>query len=211
MIRNYPGFERGISGMRLAQRTLSAVTAAREYACAKTIVVGGGNSAGQSALHLARFADQVTILVRRDGLQETMSQYLIDQIEANPRVRVIASSRIIDGGAADGRLSHVDVERIGAGSVTRLEVDWLFLLLGAEAHCGWLPKELALDEHGFVLTGRDTPPKSWVGEVPPEELATTVGGIFAVGDTRSGSMKRVAAAVGEGASVVPMVHRWLDR
>ncbi|MFI0432852.1 MAG: FAD-dependent oxidoreductase [Candidatus Nanopelagicales bacterium] len=278
MIRNYLGFDRGISGMRLAQRALSqamqfgawfyvgaeatgitpgdadrphvvhtargdvsaravvlsmgvtyrrlgvtaveellgrgvfygsAITAARELEGAKAIVVGGGNSAGQSALHLARFADEVTIMVRRDGLQETMSQYLIDQIEAQPRVRVLASARIVDGGSEAGRLSYVDVEDIRDGSVSRMDVDGLFLLLGADPHCDWLPAGVALDKYGFVLTGRDTPRDTWIDGAPPEELATSLSGIFAVGDTRSGSMKRVASAVGEGASVVPMVHRWL--
>ena len=278
MIRNYLGFERGISGMRLAQRALSqamrfgawfyvgadvtgitpgeggkphvvhtargyvvarsvvlamgvnyrrlgvpaveellgrgvyygsAVSAARELTGAKAIVVGGGNSAGQSALHLARFADEVTIMVRRDGLQETMSQYLIEEIEANPRVRVLTSSCVVDGGGDAGRLGWVDVENVADGTVSRMDVDGLFLLLGAEPHCEWLPEGLALDDYGFVLTGRDIPREQWVDDAPPADLATSIGGIFAVGDVRSGSMKRVASAVGEGASVVPMVHRWL--
>ncbi|TXH45539.1 MAG: response regulator [Actinobacteria bacterium] len=278
-IRNYLGFERGISGMRLAQRALSqamqfgawfyvgaratgittggegrphvvhtargdiraqavvlamgvtyrrigvaaveellgrgvyygsAVSFARQHTGAKVMVVGGGNSAGQSALHLARFASEVTIMVRRDGLQDTMSQYLIDQVEANPRITVLTGSRIVDAGAADGRLASVEVERVTDGERSRHAVAGLFLLLGADPHCEWLPDEIALDSHGFVLTGRDTPNATWVDGTPPEDLATTVGGIFAVGDTRSGSMKRVASAVGEGASVVPMVHRWLD-
>lgn len=278
MIRNYLGFERGISGMRLAQRALSqamrfgawfyvgadvtgitpgadgephvvhtargyvvaravvlamgvnyrrlgvpsveellgrgvyygsAISAARELSGAKAIVVGGGNSAGQSALHLARFAAEVTIMVRRDGLQETMSQYLIEEIEANPRVRVLTSSCVVDGGGDAGRLGWVDVENVADGTVSRMDVDGLFLLLGAEPHCEWLPEGIALDDYGFVLTGRDIPRERWVDDTPPAELATSIGGIFAVGDVRSGSMKRVASAVGEGASVVPMVHRWL--
>ena len=277
MIRNYLGFDRGVSGMRLSQRALSqamqfgtwfyvgtkvtgitvgsdgqphvvgtergdlraravvlamgvtyrrlevpsleellgrgvfyggAVSAAREMAGAKAVVVGGGNSAGQSALHLARFADDVTLVIRRDDLEATMSRYLIDQLAANPRVQLRTSSRIVDGGG-QGRLEWLDVEDVD-GDRTRLDADGLFLLLGADPHCAWLPPQIALDDHGFILTGRDTPRDSWTADVPPEDLATSVGGIFAVGDVRSGSMKRVASAVGEGASVIPMVHRWLD-
>ncbi|MEI2715744.1 MAG: FAD-dependent oxidoreductase [Candidatus Nanopelagicales bacterium] len=277
-IRNYLGFERGISGMRLAQRALSqamtfgawffvgsgaasitvgrsgephvvhtergpvtaravviatgmdyrrlevpdvealvgqgvyygsAVSAAREMEGRNVIVVGGGNSAGQSALHLARFAESVTIVVRRPSLEETMSQYLIDEIAANPRVRLRTSAQIVGGGAQD-RLRYLDIKDLATGTVDRHEVDGLFLLLGADPHCGWLPDEIALDDHGFVVTGRDVPVDGWIDGVPPDELATSVPGIFAVGDVRSGSMKRVASAVGEGASVIPMVHRWLE-
>lgn len=277
MIRNYLGFDRGVSGMRLSQRALSqamqfgtwfyvgtkvtgitvgsdgqphvvstqrgdlraravvlamgvtyrrlevpslegllgrgvfyggAVSAAREMAGAKAFVVGGGNSAGQSALHLARFAEEVTLVIRRGDLEATMSRYLIDQLAANPRVRLRTSSRVVDGGG-QGRLEWLEVEDVG-GDRTRLDADGLFLLLGADPHCEWLPPQIALDDYGFILTGRDTPRESWAADVPPEDLATSVGGIFAIGDVRSGSMKRVASAVGEGASVIPMVHRWLD-
>ncbi|MFN8125647.1 MAG: FAD-dependent oxidoreductase [Candidatus Nanopelagicales bacterium] len=277
MIRNYLGFSRGISGMRLAQRALnqaarfganffagstvtglspgrggepheihtdngeiraravviasgvsyrrlgidsvedlvgrgvyygSAMTAAREMEDAAVIVVGGGNSAGQAALHLARFARSVTIMVRREGLAATMSQYLISEIEHNHRVHVMPTAQIVGGGGA-GRLQFVDVEDTRTGEVGRRPIDGLFLLLGAQPRVDWLPATIARDSHGFVLTGRDVPRDRWVDGIPPEALATTVPGIFAVGDIRSGSMKRVAAASGEGASVVPLVHAWL--
>ena len=274
MIRNYLGFPRGISGMRLAQRARnqairfgtrfftgwevtsfgpcdhgdhhvvrtdggdiharavvvatgvhyrklgieplerlvgqgvfygSAMSAARELEGQDVVVVGGGNSAGQAAIHLARFARSVTILVRRAGLEETMSQYLINEIEWNPRVSVRANSEVCDGGG-DGRLEWLDVRERSAGAVERVAVGGLFLLLGAEPHCDWLPTDVARDERGFVLTGRDVPTEEWQDGLPPANLATTVPGVFAVGDIRAGSMKRVAAASGEGASVVPLVH-----
>ncbi|HET7431069.1 MAG TPA: FAD-dependent oxidoreductase [Nocardioides sp.] len=278
MIRNYLGFPRGISGMRLAQRARNqairfgtrfftgwpvvrmevgrdgephlvcteggdvraravvvstgvtyrklgvpaidsmvgngvnygaAMTAAREMEGLDVYVVGGGNSAGQAAIHLSRFARSVTILVRRPDLSATMSSYLIGEIEFNPRIRVEGGRCVVDGGG-DGRLEWIEVEDTGTGERTRREAGGLFLLLGAVAHCDWLPNEVARDPNGFVLTGRDVPTSAWRDGLPPENLETTVPGVFAVGDIRSGSMKRVASASGEGASVVPLVHAWLE-
>ncbi len=138
-----------------------------------------------------------------------MSSYLIGEISYNPRISVLPGAEIADGGG-DGRLEWVDVRDIESGETTRRNAEGLFLLLGAEPHCDWLPPGVALDERGFVLTGRDVPPEHWIEEsVPPANLATSVPGVFAVGDIRSGSMKRVAAATGEGASVVPLVHAHL--
>jgi thioredoxin reductase (NADPH) len=278
MIRNYLGFPRGISGMRLAQRARNqairfgtqfftgwpatgleigglgephvvrtdggdvraravvvatgvtyrklgvaaidamvgsgvnygaAMTAAREMEGLDVYVVGGGNSAGQAAIHLSRFARSVTVLVRRPDLRATMSSYLIGEIEFNPRITVEGCRRVVDGGG-DGRLEWIEVEDTRTGSLTRRETGGLFLLLGAVAHCDWLPQEVARDPNGFVLTGRDVPSTAWRDGLPPDTLATTVPGIFAAGDIRSGSMKRVASASGEGASVVPLVHAWLE-
>jgi thioredoxin reductase (NADPH) len=260
MIRNYLGFPRGISGMRLAQRARNqairfgtrfftgwpvtrmevgrdgephlvctdggdvraravviatgvtygaAMTAAREMEGLDVFVVGGGNSAGQAAIHLARFARSVTILVRRADLSATMSSYLIGEIAFNPRITVEGFRCVVDGGGA-GRLEWIEVEDTETGVRTRREAGGLFLLLGAVAHCDWVPREVARDPNGFVLTGRDVPSAAWRDGLPPDNLETTVPGIFAVGDIRSGSMKRVASASGEGASVVPLVHAWLD-
>lgn len=279
MIRNYLGFPRGISGMRLAQRarnqairfgtrfftgwpatgvTVSetggphivhtdggdvsarsvvvaagvsyrrlgvesiedlvgngvnygaAMTAARDMEDVDVIVVGGGNSAGQAAVHLARFARSVTIVVRRADLSETMSQYLISEIEFNPRISVLGNTMVVDGGAdEDERLSWVTLEDTRTGEQLRKEVRGLFLLLGAVVQCNWLPAQVARDDHGFVVTGRDLPQEDWIEGLPPAVLTTSVPGIFAVGDVRSGSMKRVASATGEGASVVPLIHDWL--
>ncbi len=186
----------------------AALTAARELEDLDAFVVGGGNSAGQAALHLARFARSVTILVRRPGLEETMSQYLISEITNSPTVTVEGSTRVVDGGG-DLRLEWITTEDVGTGQRQTRRAAGVFLLLGASPHAEWLPDEVAVDDHGFVLTGRDVPMDHWVDGVPPANLATTAPGVFAVGDVRSGSMKRVAAAAGEGASVVPLVHSWL--
>ncbi len=279
MIRNYLGFPRGISGMRLAQR--SRVQAGRFGArfytgrpavriepgpadepehhhvhvdgaqmCARTVVlatgvtyrrlgipaiddlvgagvhygaatsmaremqdrdvyvVGGGNSAGQAAVHLAKFAGSVTMVVRGASIAETMSDYLVREIAATPNVVVLTRTVVADGGG-DGRLAWLRLEDLASGTSTTTAADGLFCLLGAEPDCGWLPDGLALDDRGFVLTGRDVPQDAWVDGRPPASLETTLRGVFAVGDVRAGSMKRVASASGEGASVLPLVHAHL--
>ncbi len=187
----------------------AAMTAAREMEGLDVYVVGGGNSAGQAAVHLSRFAASVTILVRRPGLTETMSRYLVDEIAYNPRITVEPCSEVVDGGG-DGRLEWLTVRSTVTGEEARRPAGGLFLLLGAEPLCEWLPPAVARDDRGFVLTGRDVPRASWADGLPPGNLATTVPGVFAAGDIRAGSMKRVAAASGEGASVVPLVHAWLE-
>ncbi|CAB4764463.1 unannotated protein [freshwater metagenome] len=117
-------------------------------------------------------------------------------------------TQVVDGGG-QARLEWLALEDVRSGAVERVTAQGLFLLLGAEPHCEWLPADVARDDRGFVLTGRDVPRDHWVDGLPPAELATTVPGVFAVGDIRAGSMKRVAAAAGEGASVVPLVHAYL--
>lgn len=184
----------------------AAASVAREMAGRDVFVVGGGNSAGQAAIHLARFARSVTIVVRRAGLEETMSAYLVDEIATHRSIQVRAGSRVVDGGG-EGRLEWIDLEQDGA--VQRLDADGLFLLLGADPGCDWLPDAVCRDDRGFVLTGRDVPRPHWHGDLPPAPLETTVRGIFAAGDVRAGSMKRVASASGEGAGAVAQVHAHL--
>jgi thioredoxin reductase (NADPH) len=186
------------------------MSASREMEDRDVVVVGGGNSAGQAAIHLARFARSVTIVVRRPALAETMSDYLVQEIAYNPGITVQPCAQVVDGGG-DGRLEWIELLDTTTGDRHRREVGGLFLLLGAEPHCDWLPDGVAREDHGFVLTGRDVPKDRWSAGVPPANLETTVPGVFAVGDVRAGSMKRVAAASGEGASVVPLVHAWLEQ
>ncbi|MCW2831374.1 MAG: response regulator, partial [Aeromicrobium sp.] len=180
----------------------AATSVAREMEGRDVFIVGGGNSAGQAAIHLARFARRVTIIVRRATLAETMSAYLVDEIATHRSISVRTGSRIIDGGG-DGRLEWIDVASDG---VDRLAADGLFLLLGADPGCDWLPAEVTRDDRGFVLTGRDVPKQLWRDGLPPAPLETSVPGIFAAGDVRAGSMKRVASASGEGAGAVSQVH-----
>ena len=186
----------------------AAVSAAPEMQDRDVFVVGGGNSAGQAALHLARYARSVTILIRRPDVAETMSDYLIREMRYVPPISVRPCAQVVDGGG-EGRLEWIAIRDLDTGEVTRHEAGGLFLLLGAEPHCDWLPAGMCRDEHGFVLTGRDVPKEFWLDGLPPANLATAVPGLFAAGDIRAGSMKRVAAASGEGASVVPLVHAHL--
>ena len=185
----------------------AATSIAREMDGRDVFIVGGGNSAGQAALHLARFARSVTIVVRRSGLSETMSAYLVKEISKNDRIAVRPGCRVVDGGGTGylGWIALCDEH----GNVARVPADGLFLLLGADPGCGWLPEEVALDDRGFVVTGRDIPKARWRDGLPPGPLETTVPGIFAAGDVRSGSMKRVASASGEGAAAVAQVHAYL--
>jgi len=171
-------------------------------------VVGGGNSAGQAAVHLARFAHSVQIVVRRESLSSTMSDYLIREITANPRITVRTCTEVVSG-TGSPTLEALTLRDIRTGAVEREPVAALMLLLGADPCSSWLPATVARDGHGFVQTGRDVPSAMWGGELPPKAYATSVPGVFAVGDVRADSMKRVAAAVGEGSAVVPLVHAHL--
>lgn len=185
----------------------AATSVAREMEGRDVFIVGGGNSAGQAAIHLARFARSVTIVVRRPSLTETMSSYLINEISTHQRISVRTHSRIVDGGG-EAWLEWICLEDAD-GLVERVAAGGLFLLLGADPGCAWLPPEVAQDAQGFVLTGRDIPKGRWRDGLPPAPLETTAAGVFAAGDVRSGSMKRVASASGEGAASVAQVHAHL--
>jgi thioredoxin reductase (NADPH) len=168
-------------------------------------VVGGGNSAGQAALHLARYAAQVTMVVRAETLDISMSHYLIQAIEAAPNVDVRTGTAVV-GGSGDGRLQQL-VLRTGDGEETTVPADALFVLIGARPQTDWLPPEVQRDSYGFVLTGDDLDREGWLLDRAPFSMETSLAGVLAAGDVRHGSVKRVAAAVGEGSIAAQLVHR----
>ena len=167
-------------------------------------IAGGGNSAGQAALHLARYARRVTLVVRASSLGAGMSHYLVQAIEATPNVEVRTGTTVV-GGGGDGRLQQL-VLRDGSGEEETVAADALFVLIGARPHVDWLPPEIARDAHGFLLTGADLDGRDWPLERPPLSLETSMPGVLAAGDVRHGSVKRVASAVGAGAIAVQLVH-----
>lgn len=186
----------------------AALTASRSVENRPVAVVGGGNSAGQAAVHLARFASEVRIVIRGAELAASMSDYLIQEIDENPRIQIVNHTEVVDA-VGDPTLQTITLRDRRDGNRTEVECVGLFLMIGAHPDCGWLPPEVMLDDHGFVATGRRLGDDRWTESWPQEPWSTSVPGIFAVGDVRSGSMKRVASAVGEGSSVVPLVHQWL--
>mgnify|MGYP001812895777 FL=1 len=173
------------------------------------VVVGGGNSAGQAALHLARYARQVTIVVRADSLAESMSSYLIGEIDAAPNVTVRYSTQVVDGGGK-GHLEWLVLADLLTGDRGRVPAAGLFILIGAHPHTEWLPAEVVRDRWGYVMTGPDVGEGWPLEDRPPWPLETSVPGVFAVGDVRHRSMKRVASAVGDGANVIAQVHEHLE-
>lgn len=170
-------------------------------------VVGGGNSAGQAALHLARYATRVTLVVRAASLAAGMSDYLVRAVEAAPNV-VVRTETTVTAGGGEGRLERLLLRESAGGGEEWVPADALFVLIGADPLTEWLPSELARDGHGFLLTGEEVG-DSWPLERRPFALETSMPGVLAAGDVRHGSVKRVAAAVGEGATAVQLVHRVL--
>jgi thioredoxin reductase (NADPH) len=172
-------------------------------------VVGGGNSAGQASLFLSRFTDSVTILIRDDNLVSTMSQYLIDNLDANPAVRVRPHAQVV-AARGDTHLTGLVLRDRLTQEQEEVEAGALFIFIGQTAHTEWLADLVQLDERGFILTGDDLGPlKGWNVERDPLPLETSVPGIFAAGDVRHGSIKRVAGAVGEGATAIRFIHTHL--
>jgi thioredoxin reductase (NADPH) len=169
-------------------------------------VVGGSNSAGQAALHLARYARRVTLVVRAQSLNAGMSRYLVHEVEAAPNVEVRMGTDVV-GGGGDGRLQHLVLRKGATGEHETVAADGLFALIGARPRTDWLPAEIARDRRGFLLTGADLPDDhGWPLERHPLLLETSMPGVFAVGDVRHGSVKRMASAVGEGSIAIQLVH-----
>jgi thioredoxin reductase (NADPH) len=174
-------------------------------------VVGAANSAGQAALNFARFAKRVVLVVRGGTLEASMSQYLVNRILTAANIDVRLRTEVV-GARGDGHLEAVILADREAGTEEEVETSWLFVFIGAAPRTDWLGDAVARDGRGFVLTGPDLPPgptMGWPLERGPYALETSVPGVFAAGDVRLDSMKRVASAVGEGAMSVYLVHRYL--
>ncbi|HMC95231.1 MAG TPA: NAD(P)/FAD-dependent oxidoreductase, partial [Polyangia bacterium] len=180
----------------------------------EVIVVGGANSAGQAAAYLSQTAARVYMLVRGPGLSDTMSRYLIDRINDNPKIE-LRTRTVLDNLTGDDHLASVRWRNVDTGAVETHPIRHVFLMTGARPNTGWLGGCVALDDKGFVKTGFDISPEelkaaSWTMPRPPRLLETSLPGVFAVGDVRSGSVKRVASAVGEGSICVQLIHKVLQ-
>ena len=178
----------------------------------QVFVTGGGNSAGQAAMHLAKWAQQVTVLVRSRSLTDSMSDYLIREIDAAPNIEVRYGVQVVDGTGTD-HLESLVLEDRQTRARWSVPAGGLFVLIGSEPRTGWAGDNPARDQGGFILTGPDVaddPDACWPAGRPPLLHETSLPGVFAAGDVRRGSVKRVASAVGEGAITIPLVHRYLE-
>lgn len=188
----------------------AAVSEARAMKGQEVSVVGGANSAGQAAMHLSKYASRVTLLVRGRSLATSMSDYLIKEIEAAENIEVRFKTKVV-GGGGEGRLEYLALEDSATGNTETLPAAALFILIGAEPRTGWLPEEIERDRQGYVLTSEDflrdgRLPQGWPLGRFPLPMETSMPGVFAVGDLRYRSVKRVASAVGAGAIAIQSVH-----
>jgi thioredoxin reductase (NADPH) len=185
----------------------AAMTEARSCADQHVAVIGGANSAGQAAVHFGAYAERVTMLVRGESLERSMSHYLIEQIAALPHIEVRTHSSAV---GAEGRGGHLHSLRVsGPGGEEVLEVDACFVFIGASPRTDWLDGVVARDARGFILAGPDAQTAGWPLKRDPYLLETTVPGVFVAGDVRARSIKRVASAVGEGSMAVSLIHEYL--
>lgn len=191
----------------------AATTEAPAFSGRRVLVVGGGNSAGQGAMYLSRYAKEVQIVARGDSLRSSMSQYLIEQIEKTPNIRLRLRTEIerVEG---EGHVERVALTSLDDGLCRVEEADALFVFIGTRPRSDWLPPDVLRDAKGFVLTGRDLMAAEryahvWKERREPLPLETSVHGVFAAGDLRAGAMNRVASAVGEGSMVVRLAHEYL--
>jgi thioredoxin reductase (NADPH) len=211
----------GVSYQRLGLKSLeqlngkgvyygTTVTAAQALSGLTVAVVGAGNSAGQAALHLARYCSSVHLLVRGGDLGRRMSAYLVEAIGTHPAIKVHLNTEMV-GGGGDGKLEYVEVRDRATGQDERLALVSLFVMIGARPGTGWLPNDVQRDEDGFLVTGMESAASSlWKLNRPPQPHETTSPGVFAIGDVRRGSIKRVASAAGEGSVVMSEVHQFIS-
>ena len=193
----------------------SALTEAAACSGQDIFIVGGANSAGQAAVYLARGAKSVTILVRGSSLEQSMSYYLIQQIQDIPNISVRTCTEVIGAEGSD-HLERLTLRHTSTGATETVDAQWLFLFIGAAPLTDWLDGVVERDMRGFVIAGPDLSvegqmPKGWALDRPPYHLETSVPGVFVAGDARAESAKRVASAVGEGAMAVMLVHRYLEK
>ncbi|MET8049288.1 MULTISPECIES: FAD-dependent oxidoreductase [unclassified Streptosporangium] len=191
----------------------AAMTEAPECSNREVYIVGAANSAGQGAVYLSGYASRVYLVVRGDGLERTMSHYLIEQISQIPNIEVLTETEVV-GAEGEGHLERITLK--GPDGERTVGAEWLFVFIGAEPFTDWLGETVERDARGFVLTGPDLTadenrPRNWPLRRDPYHLETNVPGVFAAGDVRADSIKRVASAVGEGAMAVALVHRYLEK
>jgi thioredoxin reductase (NADPH) len=191
----------------------AAMTEAAAFRDCEVFVVGGGNSAGQAAMHLSKFARNVNIVIRKDSLNITMSAYLIDQIGTRSNIHLLSSAEITEA-KGSGRLEELTIAQGGNKEPLVLKADALFIFIGAKPFTDWIAMDIIKDDKGFLETGRDLKSydsfkKVWKQDRDPYLLETSCPGVFAAGDVRSGAMNRVASAVGEGSMAISFVHKYL--
>ncbi|MFZ0734511.1 MAG: FAD-dependent oxidoreductase [Candidatus Sulfotelmatobacter sp.] len=209
---NAPGIERlQGAGVYYGGGTTEALSCKGEM----VYVVGGANSAGQAAMNFSKYAERVVILVRGDGLSSTMSQYLIDQIKETPNIQLWAHASVAEV-HGDTHLEDISVLCSDTNKVERVPASSMFIFIGALPRSDWMGDAIERDDRGFILTGPDLMrggkrPKGWTLDRDPFLLETNVPGIFAVGDVRHGSVKRVASGVGEGSVGVQFIHQYLSK
>jgi thioredoxin reductase (NADPH) len=206
-----PGLDSLVGGGVFYGATTSESAA---FAGEHIFIAGGANSAGQAAVNMARYAQQVTIVIRGDSLAARMSQYLIDEINATPNIDVRTRTQIVAAEGA-GKLEALTLTETKTGSTASVPAAALVVLIGAVPHTDWLPPSIGRDEHGFILTGSDLPsagepPAGRPLRRPPFPLETSIPGVFAAGDVRHGSVKRVASAVGEGSIATTQINQHLQ-
>ena len=189
----------------------ASVSESRAMQDQDVFIVGAGNSAGQAALHVAKYARAVTLVVRGNDLANSMSSYLIRAIESTPNVFLRHHTEVIDGGG-DGTLESITLADRTSDTVEQVPATALFIMIGGEPRTQWLPVDIARDSEGYLITGRDLRERTdinWERDREPLPLETSIPGVFAAGDVRHTSIKRVASAVGEGATVIRLVHEHL--
>jgi thioredoxin reductase (NADPH) len=178
-------------------------------------IIGGANSAGQAAMNFANHARRVVMLVRGQSLSSSMSKYLIDEIATMPNIEVLTGTQMIEV-HGEQRLDSISIRCDQTGETRKVPAAAVFVFIGAEPGTEWLGGVVARDSRGFILTGADLMaggqrPKGWTGDRDPGLLETNVPGVFAVGDVRHGSVKRVASGVGEGSIAIQFVHQYLAK